>query len=397
MPTHFPSHKPIPTCAYNRDKIPTIDIQNSFVTWISAGKIKAVLQKFKGKKAAGPDGLKPIIFGHMPDKYFDLLEIIYKAMIFTSFTPTKWQEAKVIFIPKPGKTIYQISKDFRPISLTNHLLKGLEKLVVKNVDQTLETMPSEQQQGFRTCRSTETAISNTVNFIEKFTKRNEHCLAVFLDIAAAFDTIKPEHIKNAFLEKEVDPKVAEWYFKYITERHLALESDDYEIKTCVDVGFPQGGVCSAKFWIISFDPAIKIINENGIFGQGFADDCAALIGGEDLSSMTKKLNETLNKQVARGATSGLRFNPNKTVLLHYKNNPKRRLLSPEIQMNGQTITPSKHTRYLETDDELNWKHHISSKIDKCRNLLAIISANVRHTFGPKPKLVRWAYTGVIRP
>ena len=304
------------------------------------------------------------------------MEIICKARIFTSFTPTKWREAKVIFIPIPGKAVYQISKDFRPISLTNLLLKGLEKLVVKNVDQTLETMPiSEQQHCFRTCRSTETAISNTVNYIEKFTKMNEHCLAVFLDIAAAFDTIKPDHIKNTLLKKEVDPKVLEWYYKYITERHLTLESDDYEIKTCVDVGFPQGGVCSAKFWIMAFDLAIKIINDNGIFGQGFADNCAALIGGEDLSSMTIKMNETLNKLVAWGAKCGLRFNPSKMVLLHYKNNSKRRLLSPEIQMNGQTITPSKHTRYLgvEIDDELNWKHHISSKIKKCRNLLAIIS------------------------
>lgn len=53
-------------------------------------------------------------------------------------------------------------------------------------------------------------------------------------------------------------------------------------------------------------------------------------------------------------------------------------------MNGQTITSSKHKRYLgvEIDDELNWKYHISSRIDKCRNLLAVISANVRHTFGP---------------
>ena len=29
------------------------------------------------------------------------------------------------------------------------------------------------------------------------------------------------------------------------------------------------------------DPAIQIINEGGLFGQGFADDCAALIGGEE--------------------------------------------------------------------------------------------------------------------
>ena len=398
--THFPSHRPITPCVYSRDKILTTEIRSSFETWISARKIKEVLIKFKGKKAAGPDGLKPVIFSHMPDKYFDLLETIYKAMIFMSFTPTKWREVKVIFIPKPGKGIYQVAKDFRPISLTNHMLKGLEKLVVNNVDQTLKTMPiSDHQQGFRRCRSTETAISNTVNHIEKFNKRNEQCLAVFLDIGAAFNTIKLSHIKKMLLDKEVEHKLVEWYYKYITERHLTLESDDYEIKFCVNTSFPQGGVCSAKFWIIAFDPAIQIINEGGLFGQGFADDCAALIGGEDLNDMTLKMNAALDKLVTWGVTCGLRFNPNKTVLLHYRNNSKRQHTTPQIIMNGQAILPSKNTRCLgvEIDDKLSWKNHITTKIDKCRNLMAIISANVRHTFGPKPKLVRWAYTGVIRP
>ena len=272
--------------------------------------------------------------------------------------------------------------------------------MVQNVDQTLETMPiSEHQQGFRRCRSTETAISNTVNYIEKFNKRNDHCLAVFLDITAAFDTITPLHIKQTLLNKEVDHNLVNWYYKYITKRHLTLKSDNYEIKTCVDTGFPQGGVCSAKFWIIAFDPAIQIINEGGLFGQGFADDCAALIGGEDLYDISIKMNTALDKLAKWGASCGLKFNPSKTVLLHFKHNAKRRQSKPEIQMNGQTIMPSKHTRYLgvRIDDELSWKHHISTKIDKCRNLLAIISANVRHTYGPKPKLVRWAYTGVIRP
>ena len=186
---------------------------------------------------------------------------------------------------------------------------------------------------------------------------------------------------------------------HITERHLTLEANDCKIKTCVDIGFPQGSVCLAKFWIIAFDPAIQIINDEGIFGQGFADDCEALIGGHYLSNMALKVNVTFDKLVAWGATCGLRLKPNKTVLLHFKNKAKRRQLSPEVHMNGQVITPSKHTRYpgVKIDDKLSWKFHISSKTEKCRNLMAIISANVRHTFGPKPKLVKWAYTGVIRP
>ena len=98
-------------------------------------------------------------------------------------------------------------------------------------------------------------------------------------------------------------------------------------------------------------------------------------------------------------TCELRFNPTKTVLLHYKNNKKRGQAHPDVKMNGLNVLPSRHTRYLgvEIDDELNWKYHTFTKIEKCRNLMSIISANVRHTFGPKPKLVRWSYTGVIRP
>ena len=86
-------------------------------------------------------------------------------MIYTLYTPLKWKEAKVISIPKPSKLSYKIAKDFRPISLTNHFLKGMEKLVALKVDTILEGNPlSEHQQGFRRCRSKETAISNTINY-----------------------------------------------------------------------------------------------------------------------------------------------------------------------------------------------------------------------------------------
>ena len=86
----------------------------------------------------------------------------------------------------------------------------------------------------------------------------------------------------------MEENIVSWYYNYITERHLILEANDSKVTTCVDTGFLQGGVCSAKFWIIAFDPAMDIINLNGIFGQGFADDCAALLGGTDLNDLTTR-------------------------------------------------------------------------------------------------------------
>ena len=94
-------------------------------------------------------------------------------------------------IPKPGKTSYTDPKSFRPISLSNYLLKALEKLCVWNTDETLETNPlSIQQHGFQRGKCTDRAISKTVNFIEQSLEKKQ-CLAVFLDIKGAFDTICP--------------------------------------------------------------------------------------------------------------------------------------------------------------------------------------------------------------
>ena len=61
------------------------------------------------------------------------------------------------------------------------------------------------------------------------------------------------------------------------------------------VGFPQGGVASAKLWILAFDGAIEIINSGGVYGIGFADDCCAVVGGNNLGFMVHKLQKCVNK------------------------------------------------------------------------------------------------------
>ena len=99
---------------------------------------------------------------------------------------------------------------------------------MRKVDTILEDNSSnEQQQGFRRCRSKETAISNTFNYIEGFRKKEDHYLAVFLDIAATIDTIRLRHIKEQLLLKGVVENIVSWYHNYITERQLTLEANGY--------------------------------------------------------------------------------------------------------------------------------------------------------------------------
>ena len=103
------------------------------------------------------------------------------------------------------------------------------------------------QHGFRTDRNTDTALSSVTNYLEKFTYTNRMAIASFLDIAAAFDTICPELIKRKLLEHGGDKHMVGWYYNFITHRNLIITVNGCTAKKTTSIGFPQGGVCSAKF------------------------------------------------------------------------------------------------------------------------------------------------------
>ena len=55
------------------------------------------------------------------------------------------------------------------------------------------------------------------------------------------------------------------------------------------MGFPQGGVCSASFWSLAFDEAVRLINAEDTLGVPFADDCAILSGGADPALLVSRV------------------------------------------------------------------------------------------------------------
>ena len=177
----------------------------------------------------------------------------------------------MVFLPKPGKASYRLPKSFRPISLSNYFLKGLERLSVWEMNSRLKTHPiHKKQHAFTKGKSTESALSATVNLGESNVFRHKGCLAVFLDISGAFDSIGIDHIRKTLVKHGGDDDLVKWYYNLLQERHVTLSLHGVEEEICTSQGFPQGGVASAKFWLIAFDQAIRIINKRGVEGNGYA-------------------------------------------------------------------------------------------------------------------------------
>ena len=368
---------------------------------ITEEKVTIAFKTFQVKKSPGVDGIHPLILQQLPADTITYITKLYKICVLLGYTPTRWKECKIVFIPKPGKGSYQTAKAWRPISLTNYLLKALEKLCCWHMDEKIELNPIHtRQHGFRTDRNTDISISNVVNYIECHIHREQHVLAVFLDIQAAFDTIDPKQVKEALMTHGGDPTLVKWYYNYITHRNLHIEVKGSQAKLSTSTGFPQGGVCSAKFWIVAFNEAIQILNTQGVYGNGFADDCVALIGGTNTEQMMSRMQKVVNTLEKWGQEMGLAFNALKTeVIMFSKATSINKHLPNRLKIGDHRVPFEFRAKYLgiTLDSKLTWQPHINNAMTRAKQYLYTLRKAVSKKWGPKPKYLKWAYNAIVLP
>ena len=269
------------------------------------------------------------------------------------------------------------------------------------MDEVLKLKPLHtQQHGFRTDRNTETAISSAANYIEKHIYNGEHVIAVFLDIQAAFDTIKPEAVRDSLLKRGGDPIMVQWYYMCIKHRNLYIEINGTKLIITTGIGFPQGGVCSAKFWVIAYDDAVDILNEHKVFGQVFADDSIAMKGGKNLHQMMSRIQKVVNELETWGEERGLRFNASKTVVILFtKSRLKTKDYPNRLLVGNEPVEYSNSVKYLGVtfDSKLLWTEHFNTQLAKCKQYLFTLKKSVYKNWGPKPVHIRWVYIAIVRP
>ena len=389
--TQFPPH--------TSDKAEETSVILEKFPYVTSRLVRRSLRLFKPDKAPGPDKLKPIIFRYFPTTLLTFITFLYKCCLQLQYTPRKWQESMVVFIPKAGKKDPRQGKSYRPIVLSNFMLKGFERIITWRMDEHLVYYPIHPlQHGFQIGKGTEAALSNTCDYIEKFLLSRKYCLGVFLDITSAYDSMDIEHIRRSLYLHGGEEELVEWYFQYLSHRilHIPLHGDS---KTFVcSQGFPQGGVASAKFWIICFNPAIEIINRQFTVGNGYADDLSVVFGGSHPDDLTVRVQRVLDELVTWGESCNLRFNPEKTVMVGFTRALKHTFTQP-LYIYGQPLKFVDTVKYLGLllDKRLSWRPHILEKIALCKQYL-VKMANLAHTtWGPRPHLMRWMYRCMVRP
>ena len=401
LDTHFPGSRP--ACnprATRSNKSTVLRYCNNSGDIITPDRVEWAINTMAPYKSPGLDGIYPVLLQRGLQYLLDPLCQIYQASLALGYIPQSWREARVTFIPKPGKADYTTAKAFRPISLTSFLLKGLEKIVDRYLrDGPLINIPIHpRQHAFQAGKSTECALHHIVSRIEKAFDANEYALGVFFDIQGAFDNTSVKAVKQALVQHNVPSMIHRWISALIGQRFVSTKVGQVLLQIITNCGLPQGGGLSPTLWSLVADSLLEWLSAQGVFGQGFADDGTILLVGRVMITICEIMQRILSGVERWCNERQLSVNPEKTEMILFTRRYKPDKVCP-ISFYGTELTLSTSVKYLgvHLDSKLNWKIHVDSRYQKAITSFYHVRRVTGKTWGLSPKVIRWIYTAIVRP
>lgn len=279
----------------------------------------------------------------LPPSGNKFLLTIYNAMINTGFFPRKFKEATLTMIPKPGKPTTD-PKNYRPISLLEVPGKIFERIINLRLRCHLEenNLYNPSQYGFRTGRSTTSAIAISSEKIALTKGQGTNCTIIQRDISKAFDKVWIQGLQYKLLQLGM-PELTEKLLCNFLQHRTATISVKSALSSLFPLhsGVPQGSVLSPTLFVTYTSDMPRPLSAN-CMDIYYADDATQIVTS----------NGTLEEHDALVVREALRLNTYERTWKIKTNIDKfsivalgRKKLS-DIHLQGQTITHRKQCHVL---------------------------------------------------
>ena len=290
------------------------------------------------------------------------LVYLFNLSLQTGIFPPKWKMATVVPLFKGGAR--DDVSNYRPISLLPLPGKILEKIVHSKVSLFLEenNLLCGDQYGFRKNRSTTHSIVNLTNSIFDAINNNETCLAIFIDLKKASDTVNHRILLLKLERVGIKGDLLRWISNYLHKRSQRTFANNILSSTLsISCGVPQGSFLGPLFFILYINDVKEYINNINI--GLYADDTVLYSCNAYWVQAQKDLQLELNKFVEWSDKNELTINTQKTKFMVFGFRSKvKRAKNASLKIANAYIQQVPSFKYLgfTLDPVLSFANHIST-------------------------------------
>ena len=325
--------------------------------------------------ACGPNDIPAIVLKNCKVNLAHPILLLWKHSLDSECVPITYKTQ--IITPVYKKSSKADPANYRPISLTSHVIKIFERLVkiaiVNHLDKNNIICPN--QHGFTKNKSCLTQLIPHIDYVLKNLLENSDTDVIYLDYAKAFDKVD-QLLLHKFHAYGVRGKLLSRLKAYLSDRTQTVVingKSSYSAK--VVSGVPQGTVLGPILFLIYLNDLNKCLKHS--VTSSFADD-TRIKKTINNTMDTQLLQKDLNNAVTWSENSNMVLHQDKFELLIHRADKSHHLdqlpFYPEFTHyttnDGSIISPSSHVKDLGVtiSDDLTWSKHISNSTDAARKI-----------------------------
>lgn len=332
--------------AINIDRVPTKPHMETLWYPVTIDEIKSA--RASNEKGAGPDGLRPLEWNMLDDRYKLLL---YNIFIYYERVPLPIKGSRTVFTPKieggsldPG--------DFRPLSICSVILREFNKILARRFISCYTY--DERQTAYLPVDGVCINVSLLSAIIAEAKRLGKELHIAILDLVKAFNSM----YHSALIEAITEAGCPKGFIKYIADMYNNVKTEmQFEGKSemvRILAGVYQGDPLSGPLFTLAYEKALKALNDEVGFditdvrvnASAYSDD------GLLLAMTVIGLQNNLDKFGDTLAKIGLRINSRKSKTVSFV--PSGRQKKMKIVSNKQFTVDGRRIDTLTISDF--WKY-----------------------------------------
>ncbi|GBP59432.1 Probable RNA-directed DNA polymerase from transposon BS [Eumeta japonica] len=342
------------------------------------------------RKAPGLGGISNKAIKCFPQQLLRLLVAIFNACLQNCYFPPVWKEAEVIGIHKPGKP-RDLPASYRPISLLSGLAKLYERVLKTRLTDHLlgKGLIIDEQFGFRPVHSCPQQVLRLVEYATEGFKRKNKAVAVFFDVANAFDRVWHVGLVYKLYSLQVPDRLILIIQNYLSNRYFTFRHErTHSTRRLIRAGVPQGSALSPLLYSAYTNDIPR--PTSGVQLALFADDTALFYRNRYRDVAASHLQRSIDELGQWFRLWRIEVNPEKSAAIQFKYSKRRSKFvvdydTPTLKMLNARIPWQRSYKYLGVtlDRNLNFRDHIA----RVRKTALFYTARLGALLGRKKQII----------